>query len=223
MKKKFSLNKNIVFLFLIFFLVIFLGSRYSLNKSASGKSLFVSTPEPSRPNFMDSLIQDIQYTLSNDKLSPELRLSLEGKLELLSTYSSNIAASRSNPLPKDGRLSALAPPVENPPFNSGIFTGGEHLLLPYKGFANNYWQSEVDGKYMQVIAGAISDKDSTGAIFLIITSADRRSSTFEIFNAPEGNGSLSIQSVEDNTLRLQDEEGHVYLFDLLNKEISIQE
>ncbi|MFH1446104.1 MAG: hypothetical protein ABIG43_01665 [Chloroflexota bacterium] len=223
MKIKFSLNKNIVFLFLIFFVVIFLGSTYTLNKSASGKSLFVSTPEPSRSSFVDSQIQDIQYALSQDTLSPELRLSLEEKLKLLSTYSRNIAASRSNPLPKDGRLSALAPSVENPPFISGIFPEGEHLLLPYKGFANNYWQGEIDGKYLHVIAGAISDKDSAGAIFLIITSADRRNSTFEIFKAPEGIGSLSIQSIENNTLWLEDEEGQVYLFDLLNMEILIQE
>lgn len=172
---------------------------------------------------MDSLIQDVKYALSNDQLSPELRLSLEEKLKLLSTYSDNIAASRSNPLPKDGRLSALAPSVENPPFISGIFPGGEHLLLPYKGFANNYWRGIVDGKYMHVIAGAISDKDSAGAVFLITTSADRRNSTFEIFKAPEGSGSLAIQSVENDTLRLQDEEGQVYIFDLLTKEILIQE
>ena len=167
-------------------------------------------------NALISQITHINEELLRTELSPQMRTSLTEKLVLLENYADAITSGERTAAKKDDGLFALAPEANNPPFQEGIFHGGEHLLREQTFLANNYLQLNYKGNYLQIVAGK-NFMTLSGSLFVINTAADRMSSETIEINTSVSVHDLTITSFEGDRINLMDQDNRIYLFDLISR------
>ena len=77
----------------------------------------------------------------------------------------------------------------------------------------NYWQSLLDGRIVQVFAGVSASDSSQGVVYVVLTAADRSSKEFIKLNTPGKDGSVRIVTEDQFILILLAENGNEFLFD----------
>lgn len=170
----------------------------------------------SETNTFSAQISLIQEELLKDSLSPQMRTSLTEKLSLLEKYAEIFKQGERISASKDDHLFDLSPEVIDPQFQQGIFPGGDHLLREQTFSANNYFQTEYNGNYIQVVAGK-NLSTQTGTLYLIITSENKTNSKISNVRLLGSIDDLTIVSYEDDTITLVDRVNQVYRFDLESK------
>jgi len=181
-----------------------------------GQEFSNSSSYSSEINILTSQITLISEELLKEQLSPQMRKSLTEKLELLQNYSDMMAKRERTLAIKDKNLQAIAPEVNDPPFQQGIFPGGDHLLRDYAVSANNYFQTEYLGNYIQIVAGK-NLATLSGSLYMITTSSDKIDSEMFSIPLPEHIHDLIIVSFEGNYITLSDQDKQIYRFELETK------
>lgn len=159
-------------------------------------------------------ITDLQADLQNAELSATSINNLEQKLNIYQSMALKIDLSKRNPALKDSRVSILSPTNSDPVFKIGMINGGEIPGLPYGFRINNSWQTITEHGYLQIAAGSIPGDSTEGVLYITHTALDKASSQFLFRLAPAGSGPLFIVNEMDNSLAIQSENGHSFIFDL---------
>ncbi|MCJ7695251.1 MAG: hypothetical protein MUO40_07460, partial [Anaerolineaceae bacterium] len=114
-----------------------------------GQEPSISEKNTSETNTLVRQISFINEEILKDKLSPQMRNSLNEKLVLLQNYAVMIVKGKRSAAIKDENLITISPEVNDPPFQQGIFPGGNHLLTDQAFTSNNYFQTEYQENYYQ--------------------------------------------------------------------------
>jgi hypothetical protein len=200
---------------LLVFMIFLLPSNQNFS-SVRGQELSNPSDYFSETNTFSPQISLIREELLKDTLSPQMRTSLTEKLSLLEKYAEIFKQGERISASKDDHLFDLSPEVIDPQFQQGIFPGGDHLLREQTFSANNYFQTEYNGNYIQVVAGK-NLSTQTGTLYLIITSENKTNSKIINVRLLGSIDDLTIVSYEDDTITLVDRVNQVYRFDLESK------
>lgn len=200
---------------LLVFMIFLLPSNQNFS-SVRGQELSNPSDYFSETNTFSPQISLIREELLKDTLSPQMRTSLTEKLSLLEKYAEIFKQGERISASKDDHLINLSPEVIDPQFQQGIFPGGDHLLREQTFSANNYFQTEYNGNYIQVVAGK-NLSTQTGTLYLIITSENKTNSKIINVRLLGSIDDLTIVSYEDDTITLVDRVNQVYRFDLESK------
>ena len=200
---------------LLVFMIFLLPSNQNFS-SVRGQELSNPSDYFSETNTFSPQISLIREELLKDSLSPQMRTNLTEKLSLLQNYTEMVKQGERISASKDDHLFDLSPEVIDPQFQQGIFPGGDHLLREQTFSANNYFQTEYNGNYIQVVAGK-NLSIQTGTLYLIITSENKTNSKIINVRLLGSIDDLTIVSYEDDTITLVDRVNQVYRFDLESK------
>ncbi len=214
MKKKIIIMTGSMTALLILIGILLFQSTPTRTADALPDQKATSTPASDLINTQMANIEKLQQELQNPDLSPEMHRSLSEKLENAESLATQIMLSAGLPAPKNQGLAQLAPQVTDPPFRSGLFPGGDSLILPYRVHVNNYWQLQTEEGYLQIVAGESPDDPQRGALYILQTNLEKTTSTMRILYGPAGSQSLTLLQHKADVLSLKTESGEILTFGL---------
>jgi hypothetical protein len=176
-------------------------------QAKTGLSEGVSTPMPSNLVAKEKLF--------DPALDPQSRAGITEKLNMQQKAAADQGTGKANPASKEGR--PVLPSVGGQPailqVESGIFPGSDGMVRPEEAQINNYWQGNVAGSQMVVLAGSEVDDKAKGLV--IVLSSDGFSMTgYQRVSAPDGFSSLHVVEQQETRLVLLDSQQHSLVFDL---------
>jgi hypothetical protein len=216
MKKKSSLFLSLVLLILVGSLVI----RFMDTSTGAVAQGVPTSVVPTPITYEEDMIADYEAQLLDETISPDLRSSIEGKLAMTQRM---LEARSTGVEPLAGPQSVQPPQIqEDPPFQVGIFDGSEGRFHSAEALIENHWQDLLEGKYVQVYAGASASDPQQGLIYRLVTSADRTDTQIDTYITPEKNGSLRIESKAGHFIFLSAQDGSLYSFDINSGELLLR-
>lgn len=217
------MNRKILFMIgLLFFASVFILFLNRHNSAAIVSGQDQPETAPTRMQIKDeteALIEKYEALLQEDGLDPEAQKSIEEKLTMAQRMNS---IQEQAAAPELSDIESVMTPVEqdNPMFQPGIYEGGEGIFRASEAVISNYWQGLVDGSYVQVFAGVSGADTTQGVIYVITTSQDRLQIEIEQYFTPWKEGSVRIISETNLVLRLENQVGFVFFFDLPTREFN---
>lgn len=176
------------------------------------KMLGGSQPETAAagPAWVERDIQALQSTLAVST-NPTEEAFIQKKLDRLRNIQSNSLQAQKNAPEKPADKCALRPtplPTEIP--TPGVEQFSAELYEQYSLFANSRWLGEVNGQWVAVLAGYLTDDPRQAALLVLVQNTDDRAS----YAAPQASGALHIQSADGALLTLTDDTGVEFYFDV---------
>jgi len=181
---------------------------------ATAVPLAANTNDQAGPSLYQDLANQLQDSLASPDLNQEARSMLQGKLDNTQRMIAEQAAGRARPAPKDAKALPAMSKVLNPDFQAGIFDGAGGVFHSWEGDFQNHWQGIVDGQFVFVSGGSLSDDLSQGIVMVMSVSADRLNVQKNIYRSPAGTGSLQVVRVEWPDIYLASQNGQNLVFDI---------
>ncbi len=160
----------------------------------------------------------LEETLAKNKLSNDMRKSLTAKLRALYYESTSQAEGikRLTEMPTEAELARRqlrTPKVTKKPIErlTGIIERPA-VALSHAFIINNAWQELVDGRYITVFAGALSEDPDQGILVVYDDSSDK----YTIYASPSKDGSFRIVAAENFHLTLETTKKLDVYFDVLH-------
>ena len=175
-------------------------------------------PTPSQNGDLDRA-QELRLALEDKHLSAADRASLETKLALVEH-----AAARPTPIEANALPPVILPtvplptfqvegqPIMFPPGQDKIVDGSEGLVHGWEAEVQNTWMGERNNIYYEVIAGAAAGDPDQGWLKVIENKQDMTGE--QVFQSPNKDGWLRIQSVSGQRIALLTGSGGTVFFDL---------
>jgi hypothetical protein len=194
-------------------ILIFMGGsiliRFTVANTASGQPY----PPPS-DSYIADLLEEIETDrelLAGDSLDEQMRRSIEEKLEI----AIRIATRVSRPWAiVDPLETPVLIPLENSPFQTGIFEGSGGALRPAQAVLFNRWQGIVNNVMTIVFAGYTGDDREQGVVYIQRISDETRSVYWSSYLTPVRSGPVRILRAEGYRLILSTEAGDILYFDV---------
>jgi hypothetical protein len=108
-----------------------------------------------------------------------------------------------------------------PEWRTGIVASGQAPLPGALYRIENQWHEVIQGRHVNVYAGALAQRPSEG-VFVVQTTdlqPGARSGMPEVVRAPAGAGPLHLESAHGSTLRIVSAQGRRFTFDVASREL----
>jgi hypothetical protein len=216
--KKLFLKRNVIVISItsLLLLLLFVSSQFA-NASFLG-DIFPSVTPTDR---LASEIEDVYKALSNPKLDPQIRRSLEQRLKFMNREQTRVAIiSQITPHLPPGRGADYTPE----PIDEIILTGiiEEPFMLPGQKdvVTENAWQDKVDGEYVTVYAGYRRNTPDDHGVVCYETA----STPLVCVDVPEKSGSVHVAERKDKDkaikLVLKSKKGEDFFFDVRGRKFT---
>jgi hypothetical protein len=150
----------------------------------------------------------------------EARQSLEEKLEIVERESQARALAQALDIPKPLGAAAAAPTaapeVERP---AGIFEDVQGPFSSQELVVANAWQGQIDGEWVQVYAGALTDDPTQGVVVVLVAGQPGAASGSQHLT-PAKAGAVRIVAAEGTRLTLEAADGTRFTFDAATRQFT---
>jgi len=194
-------------------IIILLGSLFLIQSL----HLKPTTGEPYLPpsnSFITSIEDEINHyrqVLAENNIDEQTRRSIEEKLAIAERIATQVSHPRAT---VDPRETPQLIPLEDAPFQTGIFEGSGGALRPAQAVLINRWQGIVNDVLTIVFAGYTGGDREQGIVYIQRMSGERKSVSWSSYPTPMRSGPVRILSAEGYRLILSTEAGDILYFDV---------
>ena len=160
---------------------------------------------------LEEEIKSCREQLAGNNLDEQTRRSIEEQLAIAQRIATQVSHPRATVDPLE---TPQLIPLEDTPFQTGIFEGSGGALRPAQAVLINRWQGIVNHVLTIVFAGYTGGDREQGIVYIQRMSGERKSVSWSSYPTPVRSGPVRILSAEGYRLILSTEAGDILYFDV---------